>query len=380
MNVDYIHAANMTIPSANTLQVARMCESFARVGAVVSLWYPGYSSRTAVADWRAHYGVVDVFSAHELPTLLTERLYRTQALPALKLAGYARLLSRFRLAPPTVIYTRCFAAAAFFPRAVRAILGRRRPPVVFEAHELPPTYGRAAALRGVDAIVAITRAAADDIITRLRFPRERVIVEPDGVPDAWLTDPIEREQAREHLGIAAPRPLLVYTGRFHEGTAQLLRTTADALRGEADILAVGPGAEAARVHASDNLAFLDEVPATTARMYQAAADILLMPHVGVLRWSRYTSPLKLFEYMAAQRPIIASHLPVLDEVIRHREHAWLVPLGSGDALASGVRAVLSDAARAREMVARAAKTVSRYTWNTRARSILTFLRDLPERR
>jgi glycosyltransferase involved in cell wall biosynthesis len=368
MRADYIHSGNIEVPSANTLQVARMCEAFAHAGADITLWYPHYRSASAVGDWRAHYGVGSTFDARMVPVVLTERLFATPALPVLKMLGYVQMLRR----DVDLIYTRCFAAAAFFPRALR--WKKTRPKIIFEAHELPPSRARGRALRGVDGIVAITAAASNDIARELGVPHERMFVAPDGVPAQWVGHPIPRATARDSLRLPTDRHIAVYTGRFHDGTAELLSKIAATI----DVVAVGMGADAARARVGTvrGLTIYDPVSADAVRLYQAAADVLLMPHAGQLRWSRYTSPLKLFEYMAAERPIVASHLPVLDEVVRHGETAWLVPVGDAEGMVRGVKTVLNDPLLAARLVSNARREVTRYTWDARAKTILDFARAL----
>ena len=56
----------------------------------------------------------------------------------------------------------------------------------------------------------------------------------------------------------------------------------------------------------------------------------------------FTSPLKLFDYMAAGVPIVASDLPALREVLRHEENALLARPGDPEAFALAVRRVLAD--------------------------------------
>jgi hypothetical protein len=171
MRLDYIHMTNVEVPSANAIQVARMCDALSQTGTEVTLWYPAYRSPDELsAGWRSYYGVGDAFAAHALPSVFTRTLVASRALPVLKLAAYVRMLARYRRPAGDerdVIYTRCFTAVAFFPRALRAVRSAPRPRVVFEAHEFPPSPGRARALRGADAIVAISRAAADEIVAAL---------------------------------------------------------------------------------------------------------------------------------------------------------------------------------------------------------------------
>jgi len=397
MRIHCFHSGNVQAPAANAVQTMHVCEAFAREGAEVVLFYPRYLWGNAfpARECHAYYGVEQRFRLRGLAapftaTLMTTPLY----LPAAKLFAYAWESARDALAPPSrrsdVLYTRCATAAAGLPFLAR-LRGRARPLVVFEAHEFPRDRARARTLRHVDAIVAITRATADELHERLGFPSERMLVAPDGVPDAWL-EPIARDDARQRLGLRPERPLAVYTGRLHPDTLAMLFEAAERLRERAELVLVGapPGkpAEQQRQLAALRqrartggleITLVGQVRADDARLYQAAADILLAPYSGALRWARYTSPLKIFEYMAAQRPMVVSDLPVLHEVLEHDRSAWLVPPASGAALAEGVCALLDQPRVAARLAARARAEAPRYGWTSRARAILAFLDRLRTR-
>ena len=79
--------------------------------------------------------------------------------------------------------------------------------------------------------------------------------------------------------------------------------------------------------------------------------------------------------MAAGRPIVASDLPSIREVLRHGENAVLVPAGDPQALANGIQRVTEDSALRARLVDRAAKEVGQYAWKERARRILEFIVD-----
>ena len=72
-----------------------------------------------------------------------------------------------------------------------------------------------------------------------------------------------------------------------------------------------------RVIGLKNVILTGFVPNARLPLYQAACDVLLMPYQRQVAASsggdiaRYLSPMKLFEYMACERPIISSDLPVL---------------------------------------------------------------------
>ncbi len=394
MRVHYVHSANVQIPSANAIQTMHMCEAFVRQGGDVELSYPRYlwGNQVPFAECHAYYGV-GRFRLRPLAAPFTSGLMKRSAyLPAAKLWAYFVETVRDAIAPRPqrcdVIYTRCATAALVMP-LLRRLRPGARPLVVFEAHEYPRDRRRANGLRYVDAIVAITHAAAHELHAGLGFPRDRILVAPDGVPEAWL-EPIEKDEARRRLDVRSERPLVVYTGKVHPDTVPLLFDAAEGLRDRADLVVVGapPGEPA---HSRDRIAELQErvragglamrfvgpVRLDRVRLYQSAADVLIAPYSGTLRWARYASPLKIFEYMAAGRPMVVSDLPVLREVLQHEGAAWLVPPADGLAVAEGVKTLLDRPDLAARIASRARDEAPKYTWSRRAKVIIEFLERRP---
>ncbi len=120
------------------------------------------------------------------------------------------------------------------------------------------------------------------------------------------------------------------------------------------------------------------VPSGDLERYRQAFDVLLLPaqetvlgatsQANIADWM---SPLKLFEYMASGRAIVASKLPVLLEVLDHEVNALLVPPSDLDAWAAAVRRLTEDEAL-RERLAHAARRdfEAQYTWDARAHLVL----------
>ena len=110
--------------------------------------------------------------------------------------------------------------------------------------------------------------------------------------------------------------------------------------------------------------------------YLAAADVLVLPTsarepIG----ARFTSPLKLFEYMAAGRPIVASDVPSSREVLTE-ETAIFVRPDSVSSLAEGISRALRDQAFSSNISNNARELVKQYTWSRRAEIILARVRIL----
>jgi glycosyltransferase involved in cell wall biosynthesis len=118
------------------------------------------------------------------------------------------------------------------------------------------------------------------------------------------------------------------------------------------------------------------VPPTQVPTYLAAADVLVLPNTAKAAISRlYTSPLKLFEYMAAQRPIVASDLPSLRDILTPQHNAVLVTPDDPTALAAGIAQVLADPHLAERLTRQAAEDVKQYSWEQRATRIWQFIQS-----
>jgi glycosyltransferase involved in cell wall biosynthesis len=96
------------------------------------------------------------------------------------------------------------------------------------------------------------------------------------------------------------------------------------------------------------------------------ADVLVMPHTATPVSERYASPLKLFEYMALGKPIVASDLSAVREVLRDGETACLVKASDSTSLASGITKVLEHPDLAEQIARRAFDAAASYTWARRA--------------
>jgi len=108
----------------------------------------------------------------------------------------------------------------------------------------------------------------------------------------------------------------------------------------------------------------DEVPDLLARM-----DVGVAPYSGLPGF--YFSPLKLFEYMAAGLPVVASDIGQIREIISHRKTGLLVPPGAIRPLATAIAELRSRPATAVKL-SRAARALvgRRYTWKHNADRVL----------
>jgi glycosyltransferase involved in cell wall biosynthesis len=111
-----------------------------------------------------------------------------------------------------------------------------------------------------------------------------------------------------------------------------------------------------------------------------AFDVLLAPYQLEVQiasgeeTASWMSPLKLFEYMAAKKPILCSDLPVLREIIQHGRNGLLLPVNDPEAWINALQRLLADPAERERLGANArADLLTRYTWQRRATRVIDYL-------
>jgi len=279
------------------------------------------------------------------------------------------------------LYTRHLKPAAFF-------LGFRRYlrlPLLFEAHEIffltTDQKTKAEKIKKeefkiyprVDGMVSITQGLADKMkeVFGLRVP---MVVAPDGVNLDFFGRPGQRPRNQK----------IVYAGQLYpwKGTGTLVEALQYLPIGELHL--VGGSADriqnlrekAARLGVGERIFFHGQVSPQEVKAYLADAAVAVLPLTHDLISSFFTSPLKLFEYMAASLPIVASDLPSTREVLSSGKNALLVPPNDPRALGEGLRKLLEDRSFAENLARKAYDDVKEYTWAKRAQKIVHFLRAL----
>jgi glycosyltransferase involved in cell wall biosynthesis len=108
------------------------------------------------------------------------------------------------------------------------------------------------------------------------------------------------------------------------------------------------------------------VPPADVASRLAGATMLVLPNTPSAISERYTSPLKLFEYLGLGKPIVASRLPSILEILTDGQTALLVPPGDERALATALSRIAVDATLSRTLGAAALALAPNYTWAHRA--------------
>ncbi len=389
----YISLMRLPTEKAHGLQIMQNCEAFAAAGYEVTLsvarrW--NTREMRQVSDPFAHYGVDRNFEIQRIPCVDLFPLFPEDSFGA-RLAFYLLQLSYALIMMLKLLFTR---ADIYYSRDefLLALLSwlKAKPSLAYEAH-LFPTSGRGAALqtkvcKSVGSVIAITPQLRDDLIRRRGADPARTIVAHDGIRKARFAELTDRLTARRKIGWDENAFIVGYVGRLQmigmdKGVGTLLGALASVE--DAHLALVGDpdqGAQRLRQQwvelgmAESRFHYVGQVPPQDVPRYLAAFDICAMPHPRTTQFSRYTSPLKLFEYMASSSAIVASDLPGWSDVVSDGETAMLVPPADVAAWAEAIER-LRDNPELRQRLGTAARNtvMENFTWSTRARKILSHI-------
>lgn len=240
------------------------------------------------------------------------------------------------------------------------------------------------AWRGADRVLPVTGVLAR-AIERAGVPPERITIVPNGVDLARFAPGAGVEQRR---ALALEGKLVLgfvgFVREWHHADAIVDLIAGNALPPDSHFLIVGDGPvkaaledQARRLGVADKLTVTGIVPREKVADYIRCFDVALQPHVVA-----YASPLKMLEYMALARAIVAPATDNIRELLRHEESALLVAPDDRAAYAAAVaRLAHNSALRARLGAAARATVLAReLTWRHNARTVVDLARAARERR
>lgn len=367
MRILYIAPMPLPSRSANSVHAMKMCRAMAELGHDVTLLAEsnehhdtGYT--VPESDIHAYYNVSAVFEIVLQQTVLKSRLLTAFALTW-------RALER----GADIIHTRHVAAGL--------IIGLTGKSTMLELHQLPATRFKtwlllllARFLPGITGIVVNCGALKEHIAHKVPKLKSAIRVAHNGADAPPDTAPVQLAKPDcIHAGYSGQ----LFTGKGMEVIARLAPYHPDIVF---DIVG-GTESDIAfwRQQTADcpNIIYHGFQPQSRLPGYIAAFDIVLAPYQDIVHSydhaqniAQWTSPMKVFEYMAAGKPIIASDLPVLREVLEDRHNCFLCGAVAIDEWCKALDALKNDA-RQRHALGRQAQHdfLAFYTWQQRAREL-----------
>ncbi|MEQ8463121.1 glycosyltransferase family 4 protein [Coleofasciculus sp. E1-EBD-02] len=365
-----IYISNSIIPSrtANSIQVMKMCQAFADNGNEVLLLYPSHIiSESDITNIYKYYGVRECFQSLKLPCVRSKfGLYLYEILAAVKAK---KML-------PQLVYTRSLRSCFFC-----GLIGLNS---IYEAHKL--IYRKINScflLKTVKSkyfknLIVISDALKHDFQGQYNIPNYKITTVHDAADEPRQYDKLKLDQPN--------RFKVGYVGHLYPGKGMELIAELSIRCSWADFHIVG-GTNSdldywrVKLDHLKNIYFHGFIPPAETEKYRQSCDVLIAPYqrrVSVFGGggdvARWMSPLKIFEYMASGKAIIASDLPVLREVLIHEVTAILYEPEDIEAWVTGL-INLRDNDKMRNYLGKRAREEfkKKYTWKARAEKVLQSL-------
>jgi glycosyltransferase involved in cell wall biosynthesis len=230
-------------------------------------------------------------------------------------------------------------------------------------------------LRNATRTIVVSGAMAD-ILAGRGTPRDKLVVMPNGVDGEAFNPAVDGSAVRRRLGWedAFVVGFVGWVRPWHgvDGLVTAAARLRDAIP-ELRLLIVGDGpavpdlrAQAEAAGITDRVCITGAVARDQVPAHLAAMDVAVQPDV-----TEYASPIKLFEYLATGRAVIAPRKPNITEVVTDGEQALLFAPGSVDELAEAIQRLHADAGLRRRLAAEAERLVAErdYHWAGNARRV-----------
>lgn len=364
---------NSRIPSltANSIQAMKVCQALAQLGHDICVFAP---RETEAAEWKhlaAHYGLTTPFEIEYLLSVPKWKRY--------DFTIYSLLAARRYKAD--MVYTWLLN-----PAMVALWLGW---PTVLEIHaeitgNIGPWMMRSFWRSSTPKRMLVTTRPLKQAIERvagLNLPEDAVQIAPNGVDAAQYVSLPSATEARQLLNLEN-KLTAGFTGHIYPGRgADLLFELAKRMPDVNFLWVGGTPDEVAYWReqldkaGASNVTMTGFVENSRLPLYQAAADVLLMPYGRSISASsgqdiaEVINPMKMFDYMAAGRAIVSSDLPVIHEILNSDNAVFCDP-GDVDEWERTLRELMSDELKRRALSSQAQKDVAEHTWLARAKRAL----------
>ncbi len=253
---------------------------------------------------------------------------------------------------------------------------------VYEVHDLPKrSFMNRTLFSRVCAVIATNRWKRNELIERFGLSSLKLFSEPNAVDVEAFSK--TTGSLREKFAVSTGSILVGYVGALstmgmEKGITTLLHALS-LLPPRFHLLIVGGSTDEIKayrdtcrdLHISGRVQFAGWIPHGQIPECLAVCDVLVAPFPKTEHYNHYMSPMKVFEYMAAGKPIVATRLQSIEEIVDDTS-AYLVAPSDPKALSEGINAAATDPA-AKERIETARLKVQEHTWQKRADRILGFI-------
>lgn len=220
-------------------------------------------------------------------------------------------------------------------------------------------------------------------ITKQTVSENRIVTMPNGVPKKWMDNQPTNEEIiglRERYGLGGKKVICFIGGLVYWHNFDLLLDVLHSVQKDFPdtvLLLVGEGplndyiqrkAESLGIK-KESLLFVGSVPHHQVPLHISLADVTVIPETNSFR-----SPIKMFEYMALGKPVVAPRMPAIETVIDDRKDGILFTPGDNASFRSALLELLNAPSLARSVGESAREKISlNFTWEMNAMKIINML-------
>jgi glycosyltransferase involved in cell wall biosynthesis len=217
--------------------------------------------------------------------------------------------------------------------------------------------------------------------------QDKIIVEHDAYNEDLFKADGPIVDSISHL-LPTQKRFVTYIGRFvtkgkEKGILEIIKSSGEILKQFPEVNYLFVGGPLDRVPSyhklidslqleRDRFLFIDKRPLEEVSSFIQLSDLLLMPFPDERHYRLYMSPLKLFEYMAMKKPIIATMLPSISDVVSS-DDVYYVEAGSIEELSNATMEVLKDNKLSEKLASNSYQKSKVFTYVKRAERILRFV-------
>jgi len=373
-NKKIYYVANARIPTerAHGIQIAKMCEAFLEKGIDVEIVAPQRSNaiKTDMQDFYSLREKVPVTKLLVLDTFVYGRLGFWIGSLSFMISSFLYLLTKKIKGEKFVIYTIDMDQFSFL---LLPLVFESLAVEIHDAKEMNPFYkflfSRAKLITVINSLIK------ESIVERFKVDKEKILVFPNGIDLDFFKDDGNREFLKSH-GLSKEKKIVLYSGKFYgwKGISVLIEAS-KGLSDEIVVVIVGGTKEELMNTISmalpSNIVCVGYRPYVEMPKWLAVSDALVVLGTKENNYSfYYTSPMKLFEYMASRRPIIASNTPAIKQIVDDSEVSFY-ECDSHLSLRDSIVEVLGDQDLNSNRTEKAYSKAQSFSWSSRAEEILS---------
>ncbi len=368
MKTLYLHSEPDSSSKANLLQVKAMCKAMSDSGMQVVLSLPADKGNSQRAE-----SETGSYSLH-----FRDPVFHNSKID--KYLNYRGVRKAINEHEPDYMYLRT-------PLLLQQALASNKP-IIMELHNVALHQGyrlidahwrrlllRTAKSEQIKKIVCISQALSDYWVQQ-GIQASKVVTAHDGIDEEQFFKPMQPDLAKVALRLPKEKKIATYLGRLYENRRidvifALARIYNDVLF----LVVGGPDSESRRLanlatqQNLDNILFTGQIAHEKITNYLYASDVLLALWSAEVKTINYCSPLKLFEYMASGKTIVAHGFPTILEVLRDGENAIIVEPDSLNDLVEKVGYAIRGNDLGQLGKTARDEALSNYTWQKRVARI-----------